>query len=144
MDENACPMCGSDCNERDELTKAEREIARLRDAIIEAATKQWEDQRRTLDSVARLRTETEEFIAIFGAQFDELARLRAENERLKADAVRLDSGRIALWGPGEFFDADTGHRESVQTEHSGIDLRKAIDEAIEMATPEWRAMYCVP
>ena len=82
MDENACPMCGSDCNERDELTKAEREIARLRDAIIEAATKQWEDQRRTLDSVARLRTETEEFIAIFGAQFDELARLRAENERL--------------------------------------------------------------
>ena len=86
MDENACPMCGSDCNERDELTKAEREIARLRDAIIEAATKQWEDQRRTLDSVARLRTETEEFIAIFGAQFDELARLRAENERLKAGA----------------------------------------------------------
>ncbi len=26
----ACPQCGSDCNERDELTKAEREIERLR------------------------------------------------------------------------------------------------------------------
>jgi DNA repair exonuclease SbcCD ATPase subunit len=25
-----CPVCGSDCNERDELTKAEREIERLR------------------------------------------------------------------------------------------------------------------
>ena len=74
----------------------------------------------------------------------EIDALRAENERLKADAVRLDSGRIALWGPGEFFDAETGRRENVQTEHSGVDLRKAIDEAIEMATPEWRAMYCVP
>jgi hypothetical protein len=26
----ACPTCGSDCNERDELIKAEREIERLR------------------------------------------------------------------------------------------------------------------
>jgi hypothetical protein len=26
----ACPTCGSDCNERDELDKAEREIDRLR------------------------------------------------------------------------------------------------------------------
>lgn len=77
-------------------------------------------------------------------QADEIAVLRAENERLKADAARLDSGRIALWGPGEFFDAETGRRENVQTEHSGVDLRKAIDEAIEMATPEWRATYCVP
>ena len=29
----ACPTCGSDCNERDEMTKAEREIERLRGAL---------------------------------------------------------------------------------------------------------------
>lgn len=28
-----CPECGSDCNERDELTKAEREIEHLREAV---------------------------------------------------------------------------------------------------------------
>ncbi|MDH5640874.1 MAG: hypothetical protein OEY28_06235 [Nitrospira sp.] len=28
--EGKCPTCGSDCNERDELVKAEREIERLR------------------------------------------------------------------------------------------------------------------
>ena len=27
---DTCPTCGSECNERDELTKAEREIERLR------------------------------------------------------------------------------------------------------------------
>lgn len=36
----ACPTCGSDCNERDELTKAEREIERLRAAL--ASTQQAE------------------------------------------------------------------------------------------------------
>ena len=30
-----CPECGSDCNERDELTKAEREIERLRGIVPE-------------------------------------------------------------------------------------------------------------
>ena len=73
-----------------------------------------------------------------------LSAIRLAVESMAADSARLDSGRIALWGPGEFFDAETGRRENVQTEHSGVDLRKAIDEAIEMATPEWRAMYCVP
>jgi hypothetical protein len=28
-----CPACGSDCNERDELIKAEREIERLAEAL---------------------------------------------------------------------------------------------------------------
>jgi hypothetical protein len=32
---DTCPTCGSECNERDELTKAEREIERLR-AEVEA------------------------------------------------------------------------------------------------------------
>ena len=32
----ACPTCGSDCNERDELIKAEREIERLRAALAKA------------------------------------------------------------------------------------------------------------
>ena len=31
-----CPECGSDCNERDELTKAEREIERLAQRCIGA------------------------------------------------------------------------------------------------------------
>lgn len=31
----ACPTCGSDCNERDELIKAEREIERLRYQVAE-------------------------------------------------------------------------------------------------------------
>ena len=110
------------------------------------------------DELARLRAENERLKAEIATTDEEWRRLdvevshfaklaedrAAENERLKADAARLDSGRIALWGPGEFFDAETGRRENVQTEHSGVDLRKAIDEAIEMATPEWRAMYCVP
>lgn len=30
MSSITCPACGSDCNERDELAKAEREITRLR------------------------------------------------------------------------------------------------------------------
>ena len=29
-----CPTCGSDCNERDELGKAEREIARLMGVVV--------------------------------------------------------------------------------------------------------------
>jgi hypothetical protein len=32
----ACPTCGSDCNERDELVKAEREIERLRASLKKA------------------------------------------------------------------------------------------------------------
>ncbi len=34
-DVGACPVCGSDCNERDELAKAEREIERLLDELHE-------------------------------------------------------------------------------------------------------------
>lgn len=33
----ACPLCGSDCNERDELEKAEREIERLRATPVHQA-----------------------------------------------------------------------------------------------------------
>ena len=69
----------------------------------------------------------------------ELARLRAENERLRADAARLDSGVIAIDAePGLFANPLTS-----QVIFKG-DLRKYIDEAIEQDTPEWRAKYCVP
>lgn len=72
-------------------------------------------------------------------QAAELARLRAENEQLKADAARMDSGRIAIDAePGLFANPLT-----CQVIFEG-DLRKCIDEAIEQSTPEWRAMYCVP
>ena len=36
-----CPACGSDCNERDELEKAEREIERLRAAPQQAEPVAW-------------------------------------------------------------------------------------------------------
>ena len=36
-----CPACGSDCNERDELEKAEREINRLRAAPQQAEPVMW-------------------------------------------------------------------------------------------------------
>lgn len=34
---DTCPTCGSECNERDELEKAEREIERLRAAPVQQA-----------------------------------------------------------------------------------------------------------
>ncbi len=53
--EGKCPTCGSDCNERDELEKAEREIEKLR-AEKEAAGKQepyaWCDPTNTEPSQA--------------------------------------------------------------------------------------------
>jgi hypothetical protein len=45
----ACPTCGSDCNERDELIKAEREIERLNTQRRELQT----ERERLLDSLAR-------------------------------------------------------------------------------------------
>jgi DNA repair exonuclease SbcCD ATPase subunit len=43
----ACPTCGSDCNERDELIKAEREIERLREELrIEKADAQERTARK--------------------------------------------------------------------------------------------------
>jgi hypothetical protein len=47
MDANTCPTCGSDCNERDELTKAEREITRL-SAEVEALRADAETKRSLL------------------------------------------------------------------------------------------------
>ena len=40
---DTCPTCGSECNERDELTKAEREIERLRAEVeaLRADAERW-------------------------------------------------------------------------------------------------------
>ena len=44
---DTCPTCGSECNERDELTKAEREIERLRAEVevLRADAERWEHVR---------------------------------------------------------------------------------------------------
>ncbi|MBT9492862.1 MAG: hypothetical protein IV107_11065 [Paucibacter sp.] len=45
-----CPTCGSDCNERDELTKAEREIDRLRKALADVVDTDWAFLRQDADT----------------------------------------------------------------------------------------------
>ena len=47
----ACPTCGSDCNERDEIFKAEREIERLQ-RKIESLRMYAEDNKRAADIFA--------------------------------------------------------------------------------------------
>ena len=79
MTDTTCPTCGSDCNERDELVKAEREIERLRaevEASKQAALKVMQDF-HTIDADWRKKH----------------AALRAENEALRADAERYQSLR---------------------------------------------------
>jgi hypothetical protein len=55
--EGKCPTCGSDCNERDELTKAEREIEKLR-AEKEAAGTREPVGYATRQGLRRLQTES--------------------------------------------------------------------------------------
>ena len=46
----ACPTCGSDCNERDELVKAEREMERLRAELL----REHEDHKAAIRDVEEL------------------------------------------------------------------------------------------
>ena len=54
--------------------------------------------------------------------FDEITRLRAEVEELRADAERLDCGQIMIDTRDEFG-------EPKQVWHTGMNLRAAIDAA---------------
>ena len=54
--------------------------------------------------------------------FDEITRLRAEVEALRADAERLDCGQIMIDTRDEFG-------EPKQVWHTGMNLRAAIDAA---------------
>ena len=47
-DSPICPLCGSDCNERDELIKAEREVERLQALLAEQPQQPsyWEEEAR--------------------------------------------------------------------------------------------------
>ena len=76
---NICPICGSDCNERDELIKAEREIERLR-----VATDQWQ----AIAEIVLRTAETEKTLSTV-----------AERERcanIVEDMVRAVDGADAL------------------------------------------------
>jgi seryl-tRNA synthetase len=100
MDANTCPTCGSDCNERDELTKAEREITRL-SAEVDAL-------KRTHDEAMKRSHEVTQEMA---RQFE------TEVEALRADALKQVDCRqckhatnrgchsTALCERGELFEA---------------------------------------
>ncbi len=96
---DTCPTCGSECNERDELTKAEREIERLR-AEVASLTAQLQSG--------------ESFHSVAVRQRDAA---RAEVEALRADALKQVDCRqckhatnrgchsTALCERGELFEA---------------------------------------
>ena len=90
-----CPACGSDCNERDELEKAEREINRLR-----AAPQQAEPVWVRPDQLQKARQAP--FLCRVSPTKDApdlmpmfLHPPAAEVQRLRDAATRL----VALWNP---------------------------------------------
>ena len=81
MDANTCPTCGSDCNERDELTKAEREITRP-SAEVDAL-------KRTHDEAMKRSHEVTQEMA---RQFE-----------TEVEALRADAQAVAALLPGPYY-----------------------------------------
>jgi len=101
MDANTCPTCGSDCNERDELTKAEREITRL-SAEVDAL-------KRTHDEAMKRSHEVTQEMA---RQFE------TEVEALRADANALFGALARLhYAPWKLDSTDAEYREWSQAMH---------------------------
>ena len=86
---DACPTCGSDCNERDELTKAEREIGKLTQERDEARAER-----------ERLRSKCAEADQLFHEAIATGRQIQAECERLRADAEKYRMSRIGVKNPG--------------------------------------------
>lgn len=117
----------------DRLDKAERENERLRAERdeharwrVDLADKLHDAESQISAAWAALRRagiQSEETVA------EAIALLHAENERLREDAERLDSGLIRLVDRDEFG-------ESVATVYSQVDLRAEIDAARAAEQPE--------
>ena len=126
MTNTTCPTCGSDCNERDELEKAEREIERLRGIVpevLERLNDEMCDENERLRAelaaakegvvqdmvVQALRAENKALRAHITNQNKELdelipmaEKLEAENEALRADAERYRWLRRPITSTADF------------------------------------------
>ncbi len=71
----------------------------------------------------QVREQALQYLASEGQWIEETDKLQQQVRELKADAARLDSGRILLFGIDHLGD------ETI-VEHRGVDLRAAIDAAI--------------
>lgn len=63
MSETTCPHCGSDCNERDELIKAEREIERI-NALVSKIKIEHDTYKAAWKSLVGLSSVRQDVLAI--------------------------------------------------------------------------------
>ena len=126
---DTCPTCGSDCNERDELTKAEREITRLR-AEVEALKAENERQFTALNDWLYANGPN----GWIDLLRHELAAMTTEVDALRADAERWEHARsIACFtedrdmGPGGWWTVavHVKRRPAANTIDAAVDAARA-------------------
>lgn len=93
-----CPACGSDSNERDELTKAEREIERLTALAGPSGKRLGELERINDDLIA------------------DNERLAAERDALKLTVERLQQHTITTWNAGHTLGVMAGQKALTQAQ----------------------------
>ena len=81
MDANTCPTCGSDCNERDELTKAEREITRLSAEVDALKRTHDEAMKRSHEVTQEMARQFETEVEALRAKATAFDWLQAEHDR---------------------------------------------------------------
>ena len=97
---DTCPTCGSECNERDELEKAEREIERLRAAPVQQAAPvgyfvndESDDQWHQVDYEQRNGADT--YPLYLHPPADEVRRLRDALDEIESETQDVSIQQIA-------------------------------------------------